>query len=346
MRVGARPEGPFERAALAAGQVPTPLFEAFVAYLGARAIMAGTTLGIFAALEERADDGAGVARRLGLDPLGTDTLLTALHTMGYVEARDGRYAPAAVVRRWLLPGTGRTLEPYLGAFNADMWDWMSGLEEAVRTGTPAGLHEMPAGDPRWERSMRGLFTLARLGAPDIAWAVDADGPRRLVDLAGGHGGFAMALCERHPGLRATVVELEGAARTGRRIVAEHGYADRIGFQVGDMFEADLGAGADVVFAGQVVHHLSPADAVRLLARAREALRPGGIVAVYEQEAPPPGERGDQLGVLVGLLFYVTSRARTYTAADVGGFLHRAGFRDIRIRRPRRLPGTFVARAVA
>ena len=343
MRIGARPQSPFEAAAVAAGQVPTPLFEAFVGYVGARAIMAATTLGVFTALDEEPDDAAGLARRLALDPPGVDALLTALHTMGYLDVTDGRHRPSALTRRWLLPGAPRSLEPYLGAFNADMWAWMGALEDVLRTAEPAGLHAMAPEDPRWERYMRGLFALARFAGPDIAWATGVDAPRRMLDLAGGHGGFAMALCDRHPGLRATVVELEGAARTGRRIVAEHGYQDRIAFQVGDLFSADLGSGADLAFLGQILHHLAPDDAVRLLARAREALRPGGIAAVYEQEAPPPGERGDQLGVLVGLLFYVTSGARTYTAADVGGFLHEAGFRDIRIRRPRRLPGTFVAR---
>ena len=343
MRVGARPGNALEAAAMAAGQAPTPLFEAFVGYLQARAIMAGCALGIFAALEERPDDAAGLAGRLGLDVQGTGALLTALHASGYLDARDGRYAPSAVTRRWLLPGRPGTLEPYLGAFNADMWAWITGLEDAVRTGRDAGLHAMDAADPRWERYMRGLFALARHAGGDVAWAVGADRPRRLLDLAGGHGGFAIALCERHPELRATVVDLEPAVAVGRRLVAEHGFAGRVAFQVGDMFAADLGTGADVAFLGQIVHHLDPDDAVRLLRRARSALAPGGLCAVYEQEAPPPGERGDQLGVLVGLLFFVTSRARTYTAAQVGGFLGDAGFRDIRIRRPRRLPGTFVAR---
>ncbi len=346
MRVGARPQTALEALALGAGQAPTPLFEAFVGHVAARAIMSATTLGVFGALDERADDPAGLAARLGLDPLGAATLLTALHTMGYLDAEDGRYRPSATTRRWLLADRDGTLEPYLGAFNEDMWAWMGGLDDALRPGAPAGLHAMAADDPRWERYMRGLFALARHAGRDVAWAVGAERPRRLLDLAGGHGGFAIALCERHPDLRATVVDLEPAVAVGRRLVAERGFADRVDFQAGDMFSADLGTGADVAFLGQIVHHLDPGDAVRLLRRARAALAPGGLCAVYEQEAPPPGERGDQLGVLVGLLFFVTSRARTYTAAEIGGFLGEAGFRDIRFRRPRRLPGTFVARGRA
>src|SRR5918997_6896216 len=99
MRLALRPGSPFEAAALATGQVPAPLFEAFAGHLAARAIMAGCTLGVFRALDETPDDAAGVAARLGLDPRGSDTLLAALHTLGYLDARDGRYAPSAVTRR-------------------------------------------------------------------------------------------------------------------------------------------------------------------------------------------------------------------------------------------------------
>jgi len=47
MRIATRADNPFERLAMAAGQVPTPLFDTYVAFFTARAVMAGTSLGIF-----------------------------------------------------------------------------------------------------------------------------------------------------------------------------------------------------------------------------------------------------------------------------------------------------------
>ena len=338
MRAGARPENPLEALGLAARQVPTPLFDVYVGFMTARTIMAGCSLGVFDALREEPASAEELAARLSLDPLGADALAVALHTLGYLElGADGRYANAAVVDRWLAP-----LEPFVGTFTYDMWDAWGQVERAVRTGEPVGLHEHDPDDPHWERYMRGLLALARMAGPDIARAVRARDPRSMLDLAGGHGGFSMALCDRHAGLRSRVVELEGAARVGRRLVAEAGYADRISYAVGDMFAADLGGPHDLAFAGQIVHHLAPEDCVRLLQRARDAVRPGGLAAVYEQERPPPGRRGQAIGVLTGLMFFAYSRARTYTADEVAGFLREAGWEDVRIRRPPRLAGTFVA----
>ena len=85
MRLATRPDNLFERLAMVAGQVPAPLFDTYVAMFTARAVMAGASLGIFAALAERPDDAPGLAGRLDLDPPGVEVLVTALHALGYVE---------------------------------------------------------------------------------------------------------------------------------------------------------------------------------------------------------------------------------------------------------------------
>ena len=338
MRVATKAEGVPERLALAAGVVPTPLLETFEAMAMARTIIAGASLGIFDALAERQDSAEGLARRLKLDPQGCDILLVALHALGYVEERAGRYRNAPAVERYILRDSPQSLRAYVETFNQDMWDEFSRLDDAVRTGETSGLHSRAPDDPYWERYMRGLFELSRLAGDDVARLIPAREPRRMLDLAGGHGGYAMAMCRRHPELRVTIAELEGAVRVAREIVREEQMDDRIEFLVGDMFEVDLGRDYDVATAFQILHHFDEDQNVELLTRAREALREGGTVAVLEQERPPPGERGTTIGALTGLLFYVTSRARTYTADELSTFVEAAGFDRVRQRRLARFPG--------
>ena len=341
MRVATKSESVQERVALAAGVIPTPLLETFEAMAMARAIMAGVSLGIFDALAEQPDDADGLARRLQLDHQGTDILLVALYALGYLEERDGKYRNSPAVEKFVLPDSPQTLRAYIGQFNRDMWDEFSRVEDALRGGETSGLHERPPDDPYWERYMRGLFDLTRLAGDDVAKMIPVRNPTRMLDLAGGHGGYAIAMCRRHAGLTVTIAELEGAARIGREIVREQGMADRIDFLVGDMFTTDLGQGYDVATAFQILHHFDEDVNVELLTRAREALRDGGTVAVLEQERPPAGERGSSIGALTGLLFYVTSRARTYTAAELSTFVEAAGFNRVRERRSQRLPGHVV-----
>lgn len=341
VRVGTKPESVPERLALTAGTVPTPLLETFEAMAMARAIMAGVSLGIFDALAEQPDDAERLARRLRLDPHGTDILLVALHALGYVEYRGGRYRNAPAVERYIEADSPTTLRAYVGDFNHDMWDEFTRVEDAVRTGEASELHSRPADDPYWERYMRGLFDLTRLSGDDVARMITVRNPKRMLDLAGGHGGYAIAMCRRHPDLAATIVELEGAARIGREIVREQGMTDRIDFLVGDMFTTDLGEGYDVATAFQILHHFDDDVNVELLTRAHDALRDGGTVAVLEQERPPAGERGTTIGALTGLLFYTTSRARTYTAKELTTFIEAAGFNRVRQRRSAKFPGHVV-----
>ena len=323
---------------MAAGVIPTPLLETFEAMAMARAIMAGVSLGIFDALAEKPDDADGLARRLRLDPQGTDILMVALHALGYVDHRSGKYRNTTAVEKFILPDSPQTVRAYIGDFNKDMWDEFSRAEEAIRSGETTGLHSREPDDPYWERYMRGLFDLTRLAGDDVARMIPARNPKRMIDLAGGHGGYAIAMCNRHRDLTVTIAELEGAARIGREIVSEQGFADRIDFLVGDMFTTDLGRGYDVATAFQILHHFDEDVNVELLTRAHETLRDGGTVAVLEQERPPTGERGSTIGALTGLLFYTTSRARTYTADELSTFVEAAGFNRVRQRRSQRLPG--------
>lgn len=339
MRVGLKPDTLLDRVAIAAGLVPAPIFEAYFAAGMARAVMAGIRLGVFRALEQQPDDAAGLARRLNLDERGLDVLLEALADLDYVRRRKARYRLTRRAKS-AVPGH-RSVDRWTGEFGQDMWEAFGSLEEAVRTGEHQGLHSQDPDDPYWGRYMRGLEQLARLSAPRVAKLIGAEDPKRLVDLAGGHGAFAVALCERHPHLRATVVELEGAARHGRELVAARGMAGRITYAVGDLFATDLGTGADLVTAHNIVHHFDAAQNVRMLTRARAAMRPGGTVAVFDLE-----RGGGQPGALTGLLFYVTSGARTWTGDEMAGLVRSAGFADVRVRRHPEIPGSFVVLGTA
>src|SRR4029078_3328159 len=133
--------------------------------------------------------------------------------------------------------------------------------------------------------------LARLASKAVARAVRL--PRdatSVLDIAGGHGEYAMALCRRHGGLRATVVDLPGSAAIGREIVTNAGMSGRVQHVEGDMFTAHLGGPHDAALAFNIVHHLSPEQARRLFARVAASLRPGAPLCVLDLYDRPGCER--------------------------------------------------------
>ena len=181
---------------------------------------------------------------------------------------------------------------------------------------------------RWEGYIRGLYEISRPGDELNAARVPLEDPRRLVDVAGGHGGFAMAMCERHPGLEATVIDLPPSAAVGRRIVAEHGFADRVSFREGDVFELGLGSELDVVSVFNLVHHLPEERGRELCRMAHAALRPGGYLIVGDTARPAPGEDWVETGAVSSLLFYAWSHGRNFTRSEIRGWLEAAGFESV------------------
>jgi cyclopropane fatty-acyl-phospholipid synthase-like methyltransferase len=227
-------------------------------------------------------------------------------------------------------------------FVYDDWRHFSRLEDVLEGGPPEGLHDRAADDPYWERYQLGMHALQREIAPAIARAIRVRSPRRLLDVGGGPGTHAMAMCRRHPGLEATVVELAPAAAIGAEIVALEGFGDRIRYRVGDALETDLGSGYDVVTVHNVLHNLPPGDCARLLERARAALAPDGTLAVHEIERPPPGRAGTRIAGALGVLFWTLQHTRAYTAGELGAWLREAGCRRVRLKRPATAPGTVLA----
>ena len=186
---------------------------------------------------------------------------------------------------------GSGLRQYVGGFIADnhhYWEWWAGLEELVRDGRPVELqtarrtipmgvlHHRPVpARPAIQRSRRRVVALG-------------EGATSLLDVAGGHGEFSMALCRRHPDLRATIVDLPGSARIGRSIVAEAGMAERVSYPRATCSRPTRRAPR----RGAVLQHRpppTPESARRLFARIGEALRPGAPLCVLDLFDRPAGQ---------------------------------------------------------
>ena len=192
-------------------------------------------------------------------------------------------------------------------------------------------------DPSWDSYIRGQHELARLSAPEVARALELEpGARSVLDLGGAHGWFSAVLCDRHPGLRATVVDLPGSVAVGREILCESGHAGRVDHVEGSVFEAELGEGHDLALIFNLVHHLRPEQTVALLRRVHGALRPGGRVAVLDLFAREPGAQPGGEAFL-GLFFHLTSGADLPRASELRDQLAAAGFEAPAARGITRLP---------
>jgi SAM-dependent methyltransferase len=318
---------------------PDPFLDAFTGLVTARALITATTLGVFDALADSPADPDELARRLGLDPLGTETLLTTLLTLGYVETGpDERLQNSEVSRRLLVSSSPESIATFVGAQGDLHWQVLELLPEAVRDGRAYSMHEQRHGEhERWAAYIRGLFEISRPEHEANAALVPVEEPRRLLDVAGGHGGFSMAMCRRHPGLEAVVLDLPPSAAVGREIVEQEGFADRVAFREGDVFELGLGEDLDVVSIFNLVHHLPEQRDRELCRMARAALGPGGCLVIGDSARPEPGEGVSEHGAVSSLLFYAWSHSRNFKPSEIRAWMEEAGFDSVDVHRNERSP---------
>lgn len=333
MKIGAIPENLVERLALELGMVPRPLVETLPTLLLARSLLAAARFGLPQALAGGALGAEEVAARCRTHPRATRILLDTLAGLGYVQVADGRYALTADGRKWLLPLHDSLLYRYLE------WDWIARLDDFVRTGEAVDMHgEMTP--EQWSLYQRGMADVFRFGVPELARRIPVPkAARNLLDVGGSHGLLSVALCRRHPGLRAVVVDLPEAVEHAAPILAAEGMGDRVVHRPGNALTDDLGTAAwDVVLLSNLAHHFDQATNRELVRRIARSLRPGGVFAIVEIIRRGSPSEGGQLGALFDLYFALTSESGTWSFEEMAAWQREAGLRPRKPVRLRRSPG--------
>lgn len=156
----------------------------------------------------------------------------------------------------------------------------------------------------------------------------AGGPRDVVDLGGGTGGFAVRLAESGHRVRVVDPSPDALAALARR--AGEASLEVTGLQgdVSDLLEVVGAASADVVLCHGVLEVVDPAAA---LARVAEVLRPGGVLSLVVGQrhaavlARAMAGHFQQARGLLDDQEPVDSRTgRRFTAAEVEALLGEAG----------------------
>ncbi len=146
--------------------------------------------------------------------------------------------------------------------------------------------------PWYERELAGALR----GVPDLHQLLDRPGAT-IADIGCGEGWSTIALARAFPGATVQGYDADApstAAATGPAEAA--GLSARVGCSGGDAGDAVREAGYDAVFAFECLHDLP--HPVAVLAAARRALRPGGVVVVMDEAAgdefTAPGDEVERL----------------------------------------------------
>lgn len=162
----------------------------------------------------------------------------------------------------------------------------------------------------------------------LARNYDLTGVTRLLDVGGGSGAFSIALCQRNPELRATVLDFPNVIDVAERFISEANLEDRIDCIRADALDGAWPPGQDVILFSYLLSAVPESSFPLLLTKAWDALRPGGRLLIHDFMLDND-ETGPALAAL-WFLAYIATRVGTasFSAATLAEQLKQHGYEDI------------------
>ena len=322
-----------------AGSVsPDGILQLGLGFWGSKALLSAVELGVFTELAGGPKDLGSLTAGLGLHPRSARDFFDALVALRIIDRQGGMYVNSAEADRYLDRGKPTYLGGLLEMCNARLYGFWGHLTDALRTGQPQNeirqgedLFGALYADPkRLEAFLKAMSGISIATAGVMAAAFPWQEFRSFVDVGCAQGGCSTVIAAAHPHLSGIGFDLPPVRPIFEAYAVERGLADRLRFQTGDFF-ADPLPSADVVIMGHILHDWDLPKKQMLLAKAYEALPPGGAVIVYEALIDDD-RRENAFGLLMSLNMLIeTQGGFDFTGADCIGWMRQAGFREATVR---------------
>ena len=305
------------------------------------AITVATELGVFESLADGPQPSNAVATKLKLQPRGCDTLMRMLVALDLMTLHEGAYQLTPVARQYLLRDDPCFWGHVWPAYSASSANHLR-LRDALRIKRPAqddGLTDLPP-VAVWETGQVTLEQAGRIAsfmnshsmaaAAGLARSGAASGVKRLLDVGGGSGCFAIALAEADPALRATILDLPAMCQVARDYIRSGGVGERVDTVSVDFFREAWPPGYDAHFFSNVFHDWSFETCADLAAKSFAALPSGGSILLHEMLLDDTGT-GPRTAAAFSMLMLAGTRGQQFTFAELRGILAGAGFTGIAVR---------------
>lgn len=250
--------------------------------------------GILQVIEESGLNGlsiAEIAEKVKLPLYGVRVLLESGLSIGLILVNDKKYT---------LAKTGYfILHDALTRINMDFvqdvcYKGLFTLDESIATGKPVGLKEFG----EWKTIYEGLSQLPEQvqkswfsfdhffsddAFPLVLPMVYKGGTKKLLDVGGNTGKWAIASTKYAPDIEVTIMDLPGQLNVAKAKITEMGLGGRVSFSAVNILDENVKfpTGFDAIWMSQFLDCFSEAEIVSILKRCYDALGEDGCVYILE-----------------------------------------------------------------
>ena len=316
---------------------PDSIMQLGFGFWGSKTLLSAVELGLFTELAKGPLTAAALIERLGLHSRSAHDFFDALVALGMLERNGERYANTPQTDLFLDRGKRSYVGGILEMANARLYGFWGSLTEALRTGLPQNeakrgenLFDALYGNPDSLKGFLEAMTgISQGAARAIAQKFPWEEYRTFVDIGAAQGVLPVQIALAHGHLSGGGFDLPTVRPIFEAYVGGNGLGDRLRFYPGDFFNDPLPS-ADVLIMGHILHDWDLEEKRRLLAKAYEALAPGGALIVYESLIDDD-RRQNAFGLLMSLNMLIeTSGGFDYTGAECMSWMSDAGFRKTRV----------------
>lgn len=256
-----------------------------------RIVRAALDAGLFNYMDTLAS-AEDIARMAGTDPGMTGLVCDALVKAGFVENVGGMYRNTDSSRLYLSSLSGLSMKGTYDMIHKGLEAW-DHVDEALRD----GCFPIPEAPDRFYHSMtafgefsKGGFISALMNFIEDEWMVRGS---KLLDVAGGHGLYSVAIASRYPGVEVHYFDRDVGARVAEDNFRKYGYD--IPIHTGDYYAGDIPGTYNILVSSFNDSACKP----ELVSKIAGAVRPGGLVILrrYVIEVNDPIERVIQANIV-------------------------------------------------
>ncbi len=304
------------------------LLSTSTAYWRGCALQAGVRLGLFTLIHDRRMTLIEICNQTSADRRGMEYLLNALSAMGLLTKKSNQYSNTLETLKFLC----KESPTYIGHIilhHHHILDGWAQLEEAVQTGAPVAKRSYGEEIER-ESFLMGMFNLAMGLAPTIAEQINLSGRRRLLDLGGGPGTYAIHFCLANPELSAVIYDRPTTEPFAMKTVKKFNLSERIEFTGGDITTDPVSGGPyDAAWLSHILHSNGPENCQQIIDKTVAALQPGGVIMIHEFILDNSKD-GPEFPALFSLNMLINNPAgRSYSEEELTAMLNNSGVKNIK-----------------
>ena len=263
------------------------------------------------------------------DTRGVATLLDALAAMDLLVKEKGLYRNTAFSLKFLV-SSSPDYTGFIIMHHHHLMDSWNRMSESVLSGKPCRQRVSHGAAHERESFLMGMFNIAMGLAPSFAKEIDLSGKKRLLDLGGGPGTYAIHFSMNNPDLRSTIFDLPTTRAFAEKTIERFGMGERVDFMDGSYLDEQtrIERVFDAAWLSHILHGEGPEDAEKIIGLAVSALKPGGSIYIHEfilndEKSAPLFPALFSINMLVG-----TDKGTAYSERELKAMLQRHGVKEI------------------